>query len=136
MTENLDRLQQFAKHLARFTDLTAAIWQAYQSAGPGRVDPQLFDGVDTPYHTLMEMLQQDELLTNLASLNIEPAELQSALKTARELAHRCACTPAGLCFVTGEAGLIPRKDLQKQFALSLESCSQIGAMLDRLGGTP
>ena len=42
--------------------------------------------------------------------------IASVSTTLRDLAHRCTHRAEGLCFVTGEAGLIPRRDLMNAYA--------------------
>lgn len=51
----------------------------------------------------------------------EEAKLAEAAEALRELCHRCCRRSEGLCFITGEAGLIPRRDLHDRFEKALQA---------------
>ena len=51
-------------------------------------------------------------------------ELLVALDTVEPLLRRCVERTEGLCFVTGEAGLIPRKDLHEKCETALACFEQ------------
>lgn len=65
----------------------------------------MFEPVETAY------LEIDRLLGESADVG----ELREAVAEVYDLAQRCACRVEGLCFVTGEAGLIPRRDKEAAF---------------------
>lgn len=85
--------------LREFIERTASIWARYQNYGPGGVDAGMYDGIAELAAGVQRQLDDDS------------AEIRDAVETVRDLSHRCACRSNGLCFITGEAGLIPRKDL-------------------------
>ena len=111
MNNDLNPYVQLADAVKLFHAQASAVWQAYQANGPGRVERELFDPVDAA------AIKVEELLKGLSADRFE--SLRAALKTARDLAQRCACRSDGLCFITGEAGLIPRRDLHEAFEKSL-----------------
>ena len=84
------------------------IWRDYQERGPGRVDRALFEDVEPTAASLT--LALSELATAA-----DNGELIDAINTGVELARRCVHRAEGLCFVTGEAGLVPRRDLYEKF---------------------
>lgn len=120
MKELLDELRNFHRAVRE-------IWDCYQTSGPGQVDSELNPVVALSAERLLALLvsrddhQADE--QDAAAQN-ERQKLRTAVTTASQLAKRCACDAAGLCFVTGEAGLIPRQDLVDEFLLSLQIIEQ------------
>jgi len=97
------------------TPLTT-VWQTYQEAGPGNVDAALFQPIAA---TAPAALQA-------ASGN---APLTAAINTAVDLTRRCATQSQGLCFVTGEAGLLPRRDQHEKLEAALTA---IAAAVEQL----
>lgn len=81
------------------------IWQDYLDSGPGAVDSALFADVEPTAARVTAMLQEREA----------PSELILAIETGVNLACRCVQRSEGLCFITGEAGLVPRRDLHEKF---------------------
>jgi len=105
---------------AQATDL----WETYQREGPGRVDPGLFDSVKNESDAIHVLLQNLTVTDQTAEWLGVPFDdwrdrMTEAVHTICHLAHQCACTPQGLCFITGEAGFIPRRDLHRKFDESL-----------------
>ncbi len=84
------------EELQEFIDRIDAIWQQYQVRGPGNLDKELWKGVTE----LQEVLLQSQT---------EP-EFEQAVNQLASLAERCVLRPEGLNFVTGESGLLPRKE--------------------------
>ena len=84
-----------------FLAAAESIRTAYESHGPNKVCADLF----TPVETLDFQLSE----------TIEIPELLDAIKTVKQLCYRCVHHTEGLCFVTGEYGLVPRADLVKEF---------------------
>lgn len=91
--------------VGRLLSAAEAVWARHREAGPGRTDAALYDAVTAA----ADELQPGSL----------PAEAAAAVETLRDLSHRCCCRPEGLCFIAGESGLIPRKDLHALFEQSL-----------------
>jgi hypothetical protein len=106
MTDIRERLQSLLTRLER-------IWRVYREAGPGNVDADLFEDV----HALAE-----SVLPELAEAAAGD-DLLEAIQTAVDLGRRCAERPEGLCFITGEAGLVPRRDLHQKFDSALATMS-------------
>lgn len=108
---------EFAATLTDFTHRVTAVWDRYQDVGPGRVESALYERVESLRDQLIEGLSGCEGLASAADLNRET--LAVAVTTVADLANRCACRSEGLCFITGEAGLIPRRDLHDRYATAL-----------------
>ena len=117
--------ERFTALVNEFTRSTAEIWKAYKESGKAsinrhlyedtvsaRIDIERFLGNPTFINTLSESVNDD--------INHWRELLSKAIATAHELTYRCACTPIGLNFITGEAGLIPRKDQHAAFEAVLE----------------
>lgn len=83
-----------------------AVWDAYRESGPGRIDASLFEDVES---AIGRVKQVGESRVD-----------DGLIETLRDLCHRCCLRSEGLCFITGEAGLIPRQDLHERFGRSLE----------------
>ena len=98
------------------------IWETYCQQGPGNVDSSLFDGIDDLARRFEEEFAQ------FAKSNPERDFSDDPRQTVHELcrlARRCACTPQGLCFVTGEAGLIRKKDQELAYIQGLERIRRV-----------
>ncbi len=132
MSPTNEPIRQFAKQLKEFTTRVAVVWNAYQSCGPGSVERTLFDGVDAIAQSLNALLDNDELFRDVSNLvNIDPDEWRANIERLRDLCYRCACTPQGLCFITGEAGLIPRKDQHETFERALHFIAECVLQLEQ-----
>lgn len=83
-----------------------AVWYTYRESGPGRVDASLYEDVESAVARVKQV--GDSRIDD------------GLIETLRDLCHRCCLRSEGLCFITGEAGLIPRKDLHERFERSLE----------------
>lgn len=91
------------KNVVEFLGTVEQIWRLYQAQGAGNLPLSLAETLDRHFKVLQ-----------LGNENLAEQELQAA-KTAYELAKRCVERTEGLNFVTGEAGLIPRRDLIERF---------------------
>ncbi len=85
------------------------LWQRYLELGPGRLP----DDAMEPY------------LNERAALKTDVVEVHALLAELEPLLRRCVERTEGLCFVTGEAGLIPRRDLHAK-------CEELLDQLERL----
>ena len=105
--------------LGEFLQHANLLWRQYQRLGPGKIGSLLFDRLELAAKGLTQSL---EIVTNLdTAQTLLPddvtrlSEFIGAIDTVLRLAKRCACSPQGLCFVTGEAGLIPNKLQYREF---------------------
>ena len=117
-------LERFVVRLNEFVAGVAAIWGDYQARGPGRVDAALYERLEPALQELLRLVDG-----NLAAIDDRRDGLRDAIRQAGDYAHRCACTPQGLCFITGEAGLIPRQD---QIAAMARALTQLADEVRRL----
>ncbi len=102
------------------------IWDQYALRGPGAVDPSLIGPVDELGGRLEAlMLQAADGLPR----EVTPSSLEAAVRQATDLARRCATWPQGLCFVSGEAGLVPRRDQIDAFAAARASLHDVARQL-------
>ncbi len=86
---------------ARQVDL---VWEQYQALGPGGMAAAVIEPIDRLASEL------ETLLDGPVPDGLDRAELVAAIRQATELSRRCVLLPQGLCFVSGEAGLVPRRD--------------------------
>jgi len=101
---------EFATLLGDFSDRIDHLWEQYDACGPGQVDSSLLE----PIERLAGQLTA--LLDGPLPVHIDRMALAPAISQATDLARRCATLPQGLCFVSGEAGLVPRLDQINAFA--------------------
>jgi hypothetical protein len=124
--------RQFATQLQEFTAQVSVVWEAYQSCGPGNVESALFESVDVMAQVLNSSFENEELIRDVSNfVNMKPDEWWAKIEQLRELCYRCACTPQGLCFITGEAGLIPRKDQHEAFESALHYLAECVLQLEQ-----
>jgi hypothetical protein len=114
---------ELAQSINRLCESAESLWKDYQIQGPGRIDAVSFDHVQAAAEELETALGRTTLPERLADIVNEPAawirELQDCVSLLCELSRRCACTPQGLSFITGEAGLLPRRDQHEAFEQTL-----------------
>ncbi|GAB4148269.1 MAG: hypothetical protein Tsb009_21920 [Planctomycetaceae bacterium] len=104
-------------HINQFLTRAEEIWNLYQQQGPGQLDAKLFAGMP-------ECLAKIE-----STLADQPPALLQAFRDVCKLCERCVCRSEGLCFITGEAGLIPRRDLHDLMESSLRQLQEYRATL-------
>ena len=81
----------------------AAFWQMYLEKGPGKLKPT----------DLVKFVAAADAVKS--RLELQPNDPNHLLIVELEtLFRRCVERSEGLCYVTGEAGLIPRKDLHER----------------------
>lgn len=124
---------QLAAELDQFLQKATEFWRHYQAVGPGKIDSLLFDGLDRTAKRLATLLNAVSNEGTGKSLGIDEqgwtAGLGEAIETVMRLANRCAFSPQGLSFVTGEAGLIPNRQQHLEFE---DQLVKIRHQLDRL----
>ena len=108
---------EFAAALTDFTHRVTVVWDRYREVGPGRVEPALYEQVESLHDQLIEQISRRDGST--AATELDGETLSAAVTAAADLANRCACRSEGLCFITGEAGLIPRRDMHDRYAAAL-----------------
>lgn len=98
---------------SQFLDQAKDIWDQYRLSGPGTLDRQLFATLDSLNRQLDELnsAASEELQSKLDGIE-QINELRSQLLG---LAQRCVMRSEGLCFISGEAGLLPRRDLHEKY---------------------
>lgn len=106
----------FRQALSQFLEGVSAVWDAYQEHGPGQVDESLFDAVPDAAAAVETYLARTAASDGSASAEA----LIAAVHTLVSLSRQCATSPQGLCFITGEAGLIPRRDQHEAFERALQ----------------
>lgn len=92
--------------LSEFFVAAQKVRASYETNGPSRVDENLFLPIKAFFPLLSNTIDNEELL--------------NAIETVQRLCYRCVHHSEGLCFVTGEYGLVPRIDLIDQFDHALE----------------
>ena len=105
------------------TPLASQLWSDYLSGGPGSLDSKSFEPVAATAEGLMNLLHQSET-------TLDCAVAEHTICKICELAQRCACRLEGLCFITGEAGLIPRKQDHESYETALNQLEQLIGQLE------
>lgn len=100
-----------AECLREFYQAALAVQSAYNAAGPGRVEQQLWPPVAAA---------QQSVSASLSDCDTDSSELLQTVEDVSNLCSRCVLRSEGLCFITGEAGLIPRQDLVDRFERQLQ----------------
>ena len=98
-------MTQPSRSLSEFEAAVSRVWKTYQQQGPGQLSAEELEPVEQAF----------------AELEFEslPEGLVACVQQLHTLAQRSVLRPEGLSFVTGEAGLLPRKDLHAAFDESL-----------------
>ncbi len=139
--ERAESIQLLVQCLADFLEFTETLWAEYQALGPGNLRQDLFAGIEARSRSIHDSLQSAEHRRTVSKLldairgdevvgDDAAKHLLSSIEVARELAYRCACTETGLSFVTGEAGLIPRKDQHAAMDRAIETLHQQFGLLN------
>ena len=101
--------------LTQFVAAAEQLWSQYLQVGPGQLTPDA-------WHPIKDATDE---LNHLLSPDSNPnANLLASVEELQKLLHRCVHQSEGLSFVTGEAGLIPRRDLHERCELLLVQLSQ------------
>lgn len=126
MSASRESVRQFVEQLKNYVDQIGMIWQAYQENGPGRVNEELYEGIESSSEQLVERLQNRDVVETLerrTECSLE--DFRNSLKQLQDLSRRCVLLPQGLCFLSGEAGLIPRKDQVDAFEQSFAVLQEV-----------
>ena len=99
-----------ANELSRFVDLADHLWNQYLDTGPGGMANIDFLELKLAHEAVAKTVQSEELT--------------EALEVILQLSRRCVNDPQGLCFLSGEAGLVPRPDLYRKFEQALDLVRQ------------
>ena len=101
--------------IRNLSQAASELWRKYLEDGPGALDASALNGFSDAAE------KARELLAITAARETAHQDLMLALDSLEPLLRRCVERMEGLCFVTGEAGLIPRKDLHQKCEAAL-SC--------------
>lgn len=102
---------QLVHGLDSFSRQATQIWNNYLQTGPGQLQVEVWEALQKLATELDERLRS-------SSLPDVDALLQ-AVAIITDLTQRCACRSEGLSFVSGEYGLIPRRDQHDQLSAAL-----------------
>jgi len=121
-----ERGGDLAAAVAHFIEAADAVWTAYQANGPGKVERSLFDPVEVAQREVSALLDDSDLPALAKQIAPDDVDdwvesLKQSIDQAGDLAERCARRPEGLCFITGEAGLVPRRDMHAAFEQAMEA---------------
>ena len=118
----MEAASRLAERIDQLAEAGQSLWARYQVVGPGKVDAAYFDAVQAAAEQLEAVLIETEPPHGLQDLHDCSARL-------RDLSRRCACMPQGLSFITGEAGLIPRRDQHEAMEQALRELRQAAVSL-------
>ena len=85
--------------------VASELWHQYLDVGPGTLPADALDDL---------LATQACVLSATNHRTVARSEILDLVSELETLLRRCVERPEGLCFVTGEAGLIPRRDLHEQ----------------------
>ena len=97
-----------SKEIHELVQQAETLWKRYLELGPGKLRKEEFDPLDVAIQRVNQNLS-----TQAQSIDCMD-ELRGAIDDLADLLRRCVERTEGLSFVTGEAGLIPRKDLHQR----------------------
>lgn len=126
----MDAASRLVAGLDQLVESAGVVWQEYQARGPGQVEASTYNPVQSAVADLERAITSNEVVDRLEQ-HTSPSRDQLArrIKQLDKLARACACEPQGLCFITGEAGLIPRRDQHEAFEACLVELRQIARQL-------
>ncbi len=104
--------------IRKLSQTASELWREYLEVGPGALEPSALTGFSDAAE------KASELLAITATNETAHQDLMLALDELEPLLRRCVERTEGLCFVTGEAGLIPRKDLHQKCEAALSCFEQ------------
>ena len=116
----------FQSNLQSFCESVEIVRSAYAANGPGRIDARLQEPVVAAESALMQSLA--DYSGQITGVTVE--QVETWVRKSVDLSKRCACQPNGLCFVTGEAGLIPRRDLEEDFETAIQGLREVCRQLE------
>ena len=93
--------------LAEFLTIADQLYRDYRIRGPGTLDRQRLESLVAAHRLFDDVTISDEL--------------RLAIDDIVGLAEKCVLDPQGLCFLSGEAGLVPRQDLHTKFENALDT---------------
>jgi len=98
--------------IALLYDAARELWEDYLKQGPGKLSNEAME----PFWARKAALPTDASDVFFVLADLEP------------LLRRCVERSEGLCFVSGEAGLIPRRDLHTQCDELLDQLKRLSSM--------
>ena len=110
--------------ILRLAESAELLWSRYLDEGPGSLTEQDL----APFQSQLDATRQV-----IDAIEEKPKwidELVLATNDAEELLGRCVRRVEGLSFVTGEAGLIPRRDLHDRCDAALQTMRRLGESQD------
>lgn len=114
-------MKVLSDQIREFVDQAVLLWNRYLEVGPGKLGQADFDPVDAALQRVNESFSKS------SQVNDRQDELRAAIDDLAELLRRCVERTEGLSFVTGEAGLIPRKDLHQRCDNAISTLRSFGA---------
>jgi hypothetical protein len=111
-----------------FADLSESLWQRYLKLGPGCLPADSFKPIESAQVQIRKSLENHTAVSNGAwgtEFRIVSDELELLLR-------RCVERSEGLCFVTGEAGLIPIRELHDRCEKALATLNRLKSELSKL----
>jgi len=123
---------RLAARIDEFVEHAETLWRDYLRLGPGKLEPGNSTGVFSAAAEIGYTIRDPDVARWLEQLHRGKElrdELQTQVEQLTRLARACVSTPQGLSFITGEAGLMPRKDQHEAFASGLAKLHAMAARL-------
>ena len=122
---------RLAARIDEFGEQAETLWRDYLRLGPGKLEPGDANGVFSAAAEIEHTVRDPDVARWLEHVphGTQLDELQTQITQLTRLARACASTPQGLNFITGEAGLIPRRDQHEAFESGLVKLREMAADL-------
>lgn len=108
-----------------FLDTANALWSKYLEVGPGKLDSTDRELLERAVNRVREPEGEHTIPRDGWR-----AEFDATLAVLEPLLRRCATRSEGLCFVTGEAGLIPNQQQHRKCSDALLQLANLVRELD------
>ena len=115
--------------LQTLAETSESLWAKYLEAGPGKLAPDLLTPLDAGLNSVRTAIADHKAGPSTIPVEAWRDELNATISTIENLLHRCVERTEGLSFVTGEAGLIPRRDLHEQCEAALTRLRELISQL-------
>jgi hypothetical protein len=104
--------RQLERELQSLHAQATELWSEYLARGPGQIPISRLAPLDGHVEATQRLLTSlpDRVLQHAIPQPVRD-DLKSAIDDVHALLHQAVESTAGLCFVIGEAGLIPRQEL-------------------------
>lgn len=102
------------------------LWSEYIQVGPGKMSPSAGDRFTADAAAVENSVASS---SSTVPDEVWVGDLRAVIQEVRDLLRRCVEQAEGLSFVTGEAGLIPRRDLHEKCETGIRRLRELAEQL-------